>query len=142
MSIETEIQALTSAIRDLTAALTREPVTQVKEKPAKAKADAPAPVQSPAMPPLPFPATPVPATAPVTFQTFPPTVTVTQAAPAAVAPFTTTEECVKWTIAKFQALGPKGSEIQKILAGMGIPNLTAIRPEQFGPLFAAVEAIQ
>jgi hypothetical protein len=80
-----------------------------------------------------------------TFQTFAPTVTVAPAPVAAgpvVVPFTDVDGCVKWTIGKFQSLGVKGQEIQKILAAMEIPNLTSIKPSQFAELVERVEAIQ
>ena len=44
---------------------------------------------------------------------------------------------------KYQQLGPvKGGLIQNVLVQLGVGNLNALQPEQYGAFYAAVEAIQ
>jgi hypothetical protein len=43
----------------------------------------------------------------------------------------------------YKALGPqKGAQIQNVLIGMGCTNINDVKPEQYGALYAAVEALK
>lgn len=148
MSIEKDIQALTAAVNALTAALTRAPESQVAAGPAAIVAQAPAqvaPVAPPpvapqpavAMPPPPFAAAPAPAFVPPA----PVPAPVLAPAPVEACPFSDVQGCVKWVVERFNALGPRGAEIQGVLAAMGIQNLSAVQPAQFAELFARVRVL-
>ena len=46
-----------------------------------------------------------------------------------------------WVISRYNALGARGSEIQKVLAALGITNIQETKPEQFDALFTQVSAL-
>jgi hypothetical protein len=146
MSIETEIQALTAAVQALTAAIAG---GAAAPKPAKApkaeKVEAPAPVAAP-MPAIPFPATPTGAapqpTAPAVPNFLQPPAPPSFMPPAASArPFNDVQGACSWVVERFKALGPRGTEIQGVLASMGITNIAAVQPSQFDDLYARVSAL-
>ena len=127
--LEQKIEALTAAVVKLTevmsanqqvASQTVTPVPSVQE----AK-----PVEPPAaavsMPELPSFAAPV-------------------AAPAAVdAPFTDPKGMIAYVMEAYKALGAeKGAGIQQVLIGLGHQNINDVRPDQYGALYAGVEALK
>jgi hypothetical protein len=64
-------------------------------------------------------------------------------AAASTVPFGDHAGMMKWTMSKYQTLGPvKGGLIQSILQGMGIANINSLAPEQYAEFVAKVEAIQ
>jgi hypothetical protein len=132
MSLEAKIEDLTKAVHLLVAALGARPAAAPAAAPVAAQAPAPvaAPVAvapAPVMPPPPvFVAPPPPA----------------PAAPAA-APFSDQKGLIDFVMGAYKALGPqKGAQIQNVLIGMGCTNINDVKPEQYGALYAAVEALK
>ena len=162
MSLENDVQLLTKVIAEqvkATVALTEvliqvhraaPPIEAQPVSVATLMAQAPVSVAPPppAMPPLPFPGTPV-ASAPVFVPPaavapvfVPPAAPVFAPPPAAVAvPFTDVQGAVNWVVSRYQALGPRGGEIQNVLAAMGLSSITAVQPAQFAELFQRVSAL-
>ena len=136
MSLEMKIDALTAAVTALTAVL-------AAQRPAQAATVAPAPVAAPVPAPAPVVAAPVVAPAPVmppppTFSAPP----VAAPAPAAV-PFGDQKSLITYVMSAYSALGPqKGAQIQTVLTGLGCTNINDVKPEQYGALFAGVEALK
>jgi len=129
MSLEAKIEDLTKAVHLLVAALGARPAAAPVAAQAPAPVAVPAPVPAPAgiMPPPPVFAAP-PAPAP--------------AAPAA-APFSDQKGLIDFVMGAYKALGPqKGAQIQNVLIGMGCTNINDVKPEQYGALYAAVEALK
>ena len=134
MSIENQIAALTAAVVELTAAL-RANQTGTATVP-QAPAPAPAPVaqapvfQAPAaqMPAPPSFAAPAPAS-------------VVQQAPAV--PFSDGQGLIAYVMDAYKSMGPtKGAGIQGVLTSIGVANINDVKPEQYGTLFAGVEALK
>jgi hypothetical protein len=130
MSLEAKIEDLTKAVHLLVAALGARPAA------APVAAQAPAPVAAPvAVAPVPVPVMPPP---PVFVAPPPPA----PAAPAA-APFSDQKGLIDFVMGAYKALGPqKGAQIQNVLIGMGCTNINDVKPEQYGALYAAVEALK
>lgn len=130
MSIENQIAALTAAVVELTAAL-RANQTGTATVP-QTPAPAPAPVfQAPAAPAMPAPpsfAAPAPA------------------APAPVpagAPFSDGQGLIAYVMDAYKSMGPtKGAGIQGVLTSIGVANINDVKPEQYGTLYAGVEALK
>lgn len=83
-----------------------------------------APVAAPIMPPLPDFAAPAPAP-----QT-----------PAA--PFSDAKGMIQYVTESWKALGPKGPKMQEVIVGLGHHNINEIRPDQYGALYAGIEALR
>jgi hypothetical protein len=132
MSLEAKIEDLTKAVHLLVAAL--------GARPAAAPAAAPVAVQAPA--PVAAPVAVAPALVmppPPVFVAPPPPA---PAAPAA-APFSDQKGLIDFVMGAYKALGPqKGAQIQNVLIGMGCTNINDVKPEQYGALYAAVEALK
>ena len=130
MSIEKTISDLTAAVTALTAALNqRAGATTVPQAPAPVAA-APqftAPAPAPTMPALPtFAAAPAPA-APV----------------AQAAPFADGQGLIAYVMDAYKSMGPtKGAGIQGVLTSIGVANINDVKPEQYGTLYAGVEALK
>ena len=63
-------------------------------------------------------------------------------APAAV-PFGDQKSLITYVMSAYSALGPqKGAQIQTVLTGLGCTNINDVKPEQYGALFAGVEALK
>lgn len=129
MTIESKIDSLTAAIVALTAALgSRMPTVAAVATPVAAPVAAPAPVA----PPVAVATMP----APPTFVAPPP-----PAAP--VAPFTDAKGLMDYVMSSYKNLGPqKGAQIQGVLGTLGVSTINEVRPEQYGALFAGVEALK
>ena len=132
MSIEQNLAALTAAVVELTAALraNQTGTATVPQTPAPAPAPvAQAPVfQAPAaqMPAPPSFAAPAP---------------VVQQAPAV--PFSDGQGLIAYVMDAYKAMGPtKGAGIQGVLTSIGVANINDVKPEQYGTLFAGVEALK
>lgn len=129
MSLEAKIEDLTKAVHLLVAALGARPAA------APVAAQAPAPVAAPVAAPAPAPVMPPP---PVFVAPPAPT----PAAPAA-APFSDQKGLIDFVMGAYKALGPqKGAQIQNVLVGMGCTNINDVKPEQYGALYVAVEALK
>jgi hypothetical protein len=132
MSLEAKIEDLTKAVHLLVAALGARPAAAPV---APVAAQAPAPVAVPAPVAAPAPVMPPP---PVFVAPPPPA----PAAPAA-APFSDQKGLIDYVMGAYKALGPqKGAQIQNVLVGMGCMNINDVKPEQYGALYAAVEALK
>ena len=130
MSIENQIAALTAAVVELTAAL-RANQTGTATVP-QTPAPAPAPVfQAPAAPAMPAPPSfAAPAHAPVA-----------QQAPAV--PFSDGQGLIAYVMDAYKSMGPtKGAGIQGVLTSIGVANINDVKPEQYGTLYAGVEALK
>ena len=48
-----------------------------------------------------------------------------------------------YVMSSYKALGPqKGAQIQGVLGSLGVSTINELRPEQYGALFAGVEALK
>lgn len=129
MSIENQIAALTAAVVELTAVLKagNTGTTTVPQTPAPAPAPAPV-AAAPAMPAPPSFAAPAPAP-------------VVQQAPAV--PFSDGQGLIAYVMAAYKEMGPaKGAGIQGVLTSIGVANINDVKPEQYGTLYAGVEALK
>jgi hypothetical protein len=131
MSIENHLAALTAAVTELTAALkagkTGAPIVAQTTAPV-------APVAQPQMFAAPAPQMPAPpsfaAPAPVAPQ-----------APAV--PFSDGQGLIAYVMDAYKTMGPtKGAGIQGVLTSIGVANINDVKPEQYGTLFAGVEALK
>jgi len=144
MSLESKIEDLTKAMHLLIAALGARPAAAHVAAPVAAHA--PAPVAAPVAAPAPLygvlhaPVAAAPAMPPPpVFVAPPPPAPV---APAA-APFSDQKGLIDFVMGAYKALGPqKGAQIQNVLVGMGCTNINDVKPEQYGALFAGVEALK
>lgn len=131
MSLEAKIEALTAAVTALTAVLAGRAAPTV--------AAAPAPVAV-ALAPV---AAPVPVAPPVVAMPAPPTFTAPPPAAPAAAPFSDAKGLMDYVMSAYKALGPqKGASIQQVLTGLGVSTINEVKPEQYGALFAGVEALK
>ena len=135
MSIEKTISDLTAAVTALTAAINAKSGAVVGAGTAtvpQTPAPAPAPVfQAPAAPAMPAPpsfAAPAPAPpAPVP----------------AGAPFSDGQGLIAYVMDAYKSMGPtKGAGIQGVLTSIGVANINDVKPEQYGTLYAGVEALK
>lgn len=132
MSIEQNLAALTAAIVELTAALraNQTGTATVPQTPAPAPAPQPQMFQAPAaqMPAPPSFTAPAPAS-------------VVQQAPAV--PFSDGQGLIAYVMDAYKSMGPtKGAGIQGVLTSIGVANINDVKPEQYGTLFAGVEALK
>ena len=121
MSIEQQIESLTSAVKELT--LVIKSMVAPVAAPAPAPVAAPAPA-APAMPPPPSFLTPVEPPKPAT-------------------PFTDTRGMIQYVTDAYKAMGAqKGARIQEIILSLGVQNINDITPEQYPALYAGIEALK
>lgn len=136
MSLELKIEALTTAINALTAALTQRPAV------APAPVAAPVPVPPPAPVSQPAPAPVVPPPAPI----MPPPPSFAAPAPTpspAGAPFSDPKGLMDYVMTRYKALGSeKGALIHQVLLTLGVQNINDVRPDQYAALYAGVEGIK
>ncbi len=148
MSIESEIQMLTAAIKALTDAVISGAAPAV-EKPAKAPkavaAVAPEVMATPFTAPAasvvaaPVIAAPVAAAMPPPPSFLPPTV---PAAPAGV-PFSDGKSLIEWTMAVYKELGAqKGAGIQGVLQGLGHVNINDLAADKYAAFYNGVMALK
>ncbi len=133
MSIENQIAALTAAVVELTAAL-RANQTGTATVP-----QAPAPVAPMAQAPV-FQAPAAQMPAPPTFTAPAPAPVVQQAS---AVPFSDGQGLIAYVMDAYKSMGPtKGAGIQGVLTSIGVANINDVKPEQYGTLFAGVEALK
>ena len=145
MSLESKIELLTAAVVHLTVAIEQanglKPVAdQIAEK-----AAAPTPVTVTPLPPVaPTPAVSAPvAPAPVTTMPAPPVFASAPAPAANALPFTDANSLVAYVMGVYKQIGPqKGAGIQNVLNGLGVVNLTDVKPEMYAQFYAGVEALK
>ena len=135
MSIEKTISDLTAAVTALTAAINAGGATTVPQAAVTVTTAAPpiaanfAPSVAPAMP------------APPTFA--PPAFTAPAAPVAPSAPFSDGQGLIAYVMDAYKSMGPtKGAGIQGVLTSIGVANINDVKPEQYGTLFAGVEALK
>jgi hypothetical protein len=133
MSLESKIEALTTAVQALTAKLESGNIA-----PAAPVAPAPVPVvkAAPVVAPAPVVAAPaMPA---------PPVFVAPVAAPApAPSMFTDPKGLIDYVMGAYKTLGPqKGASIQGVLVGLGYQNINDVKPEHYGDLFNGIEALK
>jgi len=130
--LEQKIEALTAAVVKLTEVMQANQQVAPTVTPAPSVQEA-KPVETPAavaaavapMPELPSFAAPV------------------ETKPAATAPFTDAKGMIEYVMAAYKAMGPeKGAGIQQVLVSLGHDNINNVKPEQYGALYAGVEALK
>ena len=133
MSIEKTISDLTAAVTALTAAINAKSGAVVGAGTATVP-QAPAPVAPVAQAPV-FQAPAAQMPAPPSF-----------AAPAPVpagAPFSDGQGLIAYVMDAYKSMGPtKGAGIQGVLTSIGVANINDVKPEQYGTLYAGVEALK
>ena len=136
MSLEAKIETLSVLIGELIKTL---------DKSNGLSPVAPAPAVVPAAPPAaPVPvATPAPVVAAAPVMP-PPPVFATAPTPAANAlPFTDANSLVAYVMGVYKQIGPqKGAGIQNVLNGLGVVNLTDVKPEMYAQFHAGIEALK
>lgn len=142
MSLETEIKALTAAVTLLRETIAGQFPLIVKTDQPVPSPIAPAIAAAPAMPPVPFPGAGAAPTFTAPAPVVPPMPAIApDSAVAPGRPFNDVAGATAWVISRYNALGARGSEIQKVLATLGITNIQETKPEQFDALFTQVSAL-
>jgi len=138
MSIEKTISDLTAAVTALTAAINAKSGAVVGAGTATVP-QAPAPVAPVAQVPV-FQAPAAQMPAPPSFAGLAPAPMVQQAAPL---PFSDGQGLIAYVMDAYKSMGPtKGAGIQGVLTSIGVANINDVKPEQYGTLFAGVEALK
>jgi hypothetical protein len=150
MSLETKIENLTAAIRDLIGVMNNQKQETLNVAPAAPVAPAPAPVVQAApvvtaplvqAAPVAAPVMPAPPTFVAPAANLLPTATATTTT--SNAPFSDANGMMQYVMGAYKALGPqKGAMIQGVLTGLGYQNINDVKPEHYGQLFAGVEALK
>ena len=143
MSIEKTISDLTAAVTALTAAINAKSgavmgagTATVTQAPAPAQTGAA--IGQQAVHQFQAPAAQMPA--PPSFAA-PAPAPVVQQAPAV--PFTDNQGLIAYVMDAYKSMGPtKGAGIQGVLTSIGVANINDVKPEQYGTLFAGVEALK
>jgi hypothetical protein len=135
MSIEVTIAALTAAVTELTAALRASAPTAGATTVPQAAAPVAPQMQAPVFhaPPPQQAQMPAPPSfaAPVSVPTSP------------QAPFADGQGLIAYVMDAYKSMGPtKGAGIQGVLTSIGVANINDVKPEQYGALFAGVEALK
>lgn len=138
MSIEKTISDLTAAVTALTAAINAKSGAVMGAGTATVP-QAPAPVApQTAAAPAPAYAAPMQMPAPPSFAAPAP---VVQQAPAV--PFSDGQGLIAYVMDAYKSMGPtKGAGIQGVLTSIGVANINDVKPEQYGTLYAGVEALK
>jgi hypothetical protein len=59
------------------------------------------------------------------------------------APFADGQGLIAYVMDAYKSMGPtKGAGIQGVLTSIGVANINDVKPEQYGALFAGVEALK
>lgn len=153
-TIAEAILANTKALQSLIDSLPREAQAAVgakieQSKPAAPVAQAPAPVVTQSAPapavapvtvPTPAPAAPAMPAAPV-FAPAPAAPAPT--APAVEVPFSDNNGMTQYVLNVYREIGPqRAAGIQAVIQQLGVTNINDIKPEQYGQLWAGVEAVR
>ena len=129
MSIEQNLAALTAAVVELTAALraNQTGTATVPQTPAPVAPVAQAPVFQ-------APAAQMPA---------PPSFAAPVVQQASAVPFSDGQGLIAYVMDAYKSMGPtKGAGIQGVLTSIGVANINDVKPEQYGTLYAGVEALK
>jgi hypothetical protein len=155
-TIAEAILANTKALQSLIDSLPREAQAAVgakieQSKPAAPVAQAPAPVvtqsaPAPAVAPVtvPAPAAPVAAPAMPAAPVFAPAPAApAPAVPAVEVPFSDNNGMTQYVLNVYREIGPqRAAGIQTVIQQLGVTNINDIKPEQYGQLWAGVEAVR
>ena len=141
MSIENHLAALTAAVVELTAALKAGNTgTATVPQTTGYVAPNPAPahqMNQPAVAPQ-FQAPAAQMPAPPSFAA--PAPVVQQAS---AVPFSDGQGLIAYVMDAYKSMGPtKGAGIQGVLTSIGVANINDVKPEQYGTLYAGVEALK
>lgn len=151
MSLEQKIDNLVSVIEKLVNVIEAKSVPTVVAQPEKLSAkpaEVPVVVEAPAPVVVAQPApvvVPEPVAAPVAAPSMPPLPDFAAPAPvvpAPAAPFSDPKGMIQYVTEAWKALGPKGPKMQEVIVGLGHHNINEIRPDQYGALYAGVEALK
>lgn len=88
---------------------------------------------------------PEPVAAPVAALSMPPLPDFAAPAPepqTPAAPFSDPKGMIQYVTESWKALGAKGPKMQDVIVGLGHHNINEIRPDQYGALYAGVEALK
>lgn len=136
MSIEKTISDLTAAVTALTAAINAKSGAVMGAGTATVP-QAPAPVAPVAQPQM-FQAPAAQMPAPPSFAA--PAPVVQQAS---AVPFSDGQGLIAYVMDAYKSMGPtKGAGIQGVLTSIGVANINDVKPEQYGTLYAGVEALK
>lgn len=155
-TIAEAILANTKALQSLIDSLPREAQAAVAAKTVKSNdvapvAQPPAPVvtqsaPAPAVAPVTAPVAPAPAAAPAmpaapVFEPAPPA--PAPAVPAVEVPFSDSNGMTQYVLNVYREIGPqRAAGIQAVIQQLGVTNINDIKPEQYGQLWAGVEAVR
>lgn len=154
-TIAEAILANTKLIQSLVDSLPREAQAAVEakieqSKPVEAVAQAPAPVVTQSAPAPAVAPVVVPTPAPVAAPAMPAAPAFTAPAPAAPAPvanvqvpFSDANGMTQYVLNVYREIGPQRAQgIQAVIQQLGVTNINDIKPEQYGQLWAGVEAVR
>lgn len=153
-TIAEAILANTKALQSLIDSLPREAQAAVgakieQSKPAAPVAQAPAPVvtqsaPAPAVAPVTVPAPVAPAPAMPAAPVFAPAPAApAPTAPAVEVPFSDNNGMTQYVLNVYREIGPqRAAGIQAVIQQLGVTNINDIKPEQYGQLWAGVEAVR
>lgn len=153
-TIAEAILANTKALQSLIDSLPREAQAAVgakieQSKPAAPVAQAPAPVvtqsaPAPAVAPVTVPAPAAPAPAMPAAPVFAPAPAApAPTAPAVEVPFSDNNGMTQYVLNVYREIGPqRAAGIQAVIQQLGVTNINDIKPEQYGQLWAGVEAVR
>ena len=151
MSLEQKIDNLVNVIEKLVNVIEAKSVPTVLAQPEKLSAkpaevpvvvEAPAPVVVAQPAPVVVPET---VAAPVAAPSMPPLPDFAAPAPATLrpsAPFSDPKGMIQYVTEAWKALGAKGPKMQEVIVGLGHHNINEIRPDQYGALYAGIEALK
>lgn len=151
MSLEAKIEALTTAVLNLTSVIQKIEAAGVSGNVPSAT-PAPVPVVTPAAPapvpmapvaPLPVAASPSNVMPPLPSFAAPVAPPVVAAPAPTGVPFNDAKGLMAYVMASYQTLGPqKGAQIQTILSGLGVQNINDVKPEQYAALYNGIEQLK
>lgn len=153
-TIAEAILANTKALQSLIDSLPREAQAAVgakieQSKPAAPVAQAPAPVvtqsaPAPAVAPVTVPAPAAPAPAMPAAPVFAPAPAApAPVVPAVEVPFSDSNGMTQYVLNVYREIGPqRAAGIQAVIQQLGVTNINDIKPEQYGQLWAGVEAVR
>jgi hypothetical protein len=149
MSLEQKIDNLVSVIEKLVSVIeSASTVVAQPEKLSAKPAEVPVVVEAPAPVVVAQPApvvVPEPVAAPVAALSMPPLPDFAAPAPATLrpaAPFSDPKAMIQYVTEAWKTLGAKGPKMQEVIISLGHHNINEIRPDQYGALYAGVEALK
>ena len=134
MSIEQNLAALTAAIVELTAALRANQTGTATVTQGLNPAQMGAAIGQQTAHQFQAPAAQMPA---------PPSFAAPVVQQASAVPFSDGQGLIAYVMDAYKSMGPtKGAGIQGVLTSIGVANINDVKPEQYGTLYAGVEALK